>query len=86
MVCTCTRDGALTRLSRSRWQGVVSELMGTIGSASGNKSGGGAHRGGDVTTGQRDGSVRRRVAASSPEGGSAVTPTSSRSYGGGRER
>jgi hypothetical protein len=53
-----------------------------VGDVSSKESGGGAHRGGGVTTGQRGSSVRRRAAASSLEGGSAVTPGSSGSYGG----
>jgi hypothetical protein len=70
----------------SRWQGVAGELVGTIGRAPGNKSEGGAHRGGGAMMGWRGGSVWQRAAESSPEGGSAVTPTSSESCGGGRER
>jgi hypothetical protein len=61
----------------SRWQGVAGELAETTGRAPGNKSGGGAHRGGGAMTGQRGGSV---------EGGSTVTPASSGSCRGGRER
>jgi hypothetical protein len=61
----------------SRWQGVAGELAETTGRAPGNKSGGGAHRGGGAMMGRRGGSV---------EGGSTVTPASSESCRGGRER
>jgi hypothetical protein len=61
----------------SRWQGVAGELMGTTGRAPGKEGAGGAHRGGGVTTGRRGGSVRRCAVGSLPEGGLAVTQTSS---------
>jgi hypothetical protein len=79
------RDGALADgpVVASRRQGVAVELVGTTRRAPGNESGGGTHRGQRSTTRQGGGSVRRRVAGSSPEGGLAVTPASSRSCGGG---
>jgi hypothetical protein len=83
-----TRDVVVTEgpVVASRWQSVAGELTGTTERALGNKSGGGAHRGDGAMTGQRGGSVRWRAAGSLPEGGSAVSPTSSGSCGGGRER
>jgi hypothetical protein len=70
----------------SRRQGVAGKLLGTTRRASGNKSGGRAHRGRRSTARRGGGSVRWCTAGSSPEGGSAVTLASSWSYGGGRER
>jgi hypothetical protein len=64
-------DGAVTEgpvVARLR-QGVVGELEGTTGRAPGKEGAGGAHRGGDTTTGRRGGSVRWRAAGSSPKEG-----------------
>jgi hypothetical protein len=70
----------------SRRQDVAGELVGTTGRASGNKSGGEAHRGRLSTARRGGGSVRRRMVGSLLEGGLAVTLTSSWSCEGGRER
>jgi hypothetical protein len=69
----------------SQQQGLGLENHDRVADAPGKGSGGGAHRGGGVTSGQSGGSVRRCAVASSREGGSTVTPASSGSCGGGRE-
>jgi hypothetical protein len=66
-----------------RWQGLGLEHHDYAVDASGKKSGGRAHRGGRASVGQSRGSARWRAAASSPEGGSAVAPTSFGSCRGG---
>jgi hypothetical protein len=87
-LCVGRRGGSVTEgpVVASRQQGVADELEGTIGRAPGKEGAGRAHQGGGVTTGQRGGSVRRRAAGFSPEGGLAATPAGSGSCGGGRER
>jgi hypothetical protein len=82
------RGGALTDglVVASRQHGVANKLVGTTGRALGKEGAGGAHRGWRSTARRSGGSVRWRVAGSSLEGGSAMMPASSWSYGGGRER
>jgi hypothetical protein len=85
---TGRRGGAIADgpVVASRRQGVAGELMGTTGRAPGNESKGGAHQGWWSTARRGGSSVRRCATSSSPEGGSAVTPVSSWSCGGGQER
>jgi hypothetical protein len=79
------RGGALAGglMAASRRQGLGLKRHDYAADAPGMESGGRAHRGGGTTMGRSDSSVWRRAVASSPEGGSAVTPASSGSYRGG---
>jgi hypothetical protein len=70
-------------MAASRRQGLGLKRHDYAADAPGMESGGGAHRGGGTTMGRSDSSAWRRAVASSPEGGSAVTPASSGSYRGG---
>jgi hypothetical protein len=73
------RDGAPVggTVAASRRQCLGLEHHGWAADVPDKESGGGAHRGGGATTGRRGGSVQRCTAASSLEGGSAATPSSS---------